>query len=64
MNGDFYSVATFYANNVPAERVLTISLEFRDWCEFERTSVYQQLMKYLDNLETRSNPQKMKQAGD
>lgn len=61
---DIYSVTTFYANNVLARRVLTISLEAHDWYEFERTLVYQELMKYLDNLETRSIPQKKKSAGD
>lgn len=64
MKGDVYSFATLYAGNVPRYRALRISLEYHDWCEFERSPVYRELMDYLHTLETRSTPWKMKQGVD
>lgn len=46
-----YEITTFYADNVPYQKALMISLEYRDWCEFETTPLYQTLISYLEALE-------------
>lgn len=64
MEGDVIQISTRYADNFPRFRVLRIALYYPDWCEFERTPLYRELMEYLHKIETRSTPYKTKQAED
>lgn len=53
MRDSFYEITQFRTNQAPDRTVLTISMDQADWCEFEGTALYQELIKYLDHLENR-----------
>ena len=46
-----YEIITLYADNVPHRKGLMISLEYPDWCEFEKTLLYRDLIEHLEHLE-------------
>lgn len=47
-----HKIITWYADNAPCCQELLISLKPRDWCEFEKSNLFRELMKYLERLET------------
>lgn len=53
-----YEIATLYANNAPQKKELLISLEYPDWCRFEKTQLYQDLIAYLERLKIPNSTQK------
>lgn len=54
-----YSIEKLYAEchsvgeeSDPVEVQLRISLDFSDWCKFQAQPFYQELIRYLDNIES------------
>lgn len=50
--GQHFKTTTEYADNVPVCRELHIWLNYRDWCEFERTPEFRVLVAYLSSVGT------------
>lgn len=46
-------IETFYSNNEPFAQELRFSVPFAEWSEFENSQLYQLLIEYTDNLQTR-----------
>ena len=46
-------IETFYSNNEPLAQELRFSVPFAEWSEFENSQLYQLLIEYTDNLQTR-----------
>ena len=53
MPDSFYEITSFSSNGMLNRTVLMISMEHSDWCEFEKTPLYKELIEYLDQLENR-----------
>lgn len=53
MQDSFYEITSFGKNGIPTRTVFMISMEQADWCEFEKTALYHELIEYLDRLENR-----------
>lgn len=47
---------TFYADESPDQQELSFCLPYREWCIFEKTTIYQDLIQYLDNLQIQLPP--------
>lgn len=55
------AIETFYSNNRPLAQELRFSVPFDEWSEFEGSQLYQLLMEYTDELQTRykTDPHRM-----
>ena len=57
MPDSFYEITQFGENEIAARTVLMISMEQKDWCEFEKEPLYRELIEYLDRLESNDAPE-------
>lgn len=46
-----FDTITYYADNLPYRQEVVISLEYPDWCKFEKTPLYRELIEYFHQVE-------------
>ena len=56
MPDSFYEITQFDENETATRTVLMISMEQKEWCEFEKEPLYRELIEYLDRLESNDAP--------
>ena len=56
MPDSFYEITQFDENETATRTVLMISMEQKEWCEFEKEPLYRELIEYLDLLESNESP--------